>query len=346
MRRVLSVMLAAGVVVLQGCLHSRPMPGHSFTGPLAPLTPEEATLAESLHRHVQVLSVDIGRRHVGVYPNLQRAAGYIEATLVAMGFSVVSQRWNVGGKEVRNLEVTIPGTRLPDEIVLIGAHYDSARQSPAADDNGSGVAALLELARSLRTHPASRTIRCVFFVNEEPPFFGGPGMGSWQYARAARERNDRIRATFALDSIGRFTDQPNSQHYPAAIAKDYPSTGNFIAFVSRTEDLRLVQTAVAAFREAAAFPSEGAALPGFLPGVWYSDHWSFWQFHYPALLVTDTAFYRYKEYHTPNDTIGAVDFPRLARVTLGLRATLVRLATDPPVTGAARSATTGLPHGR
>jgi Zn-dependent M28 family amino/carboxypeptidase len=346
MRRVLPVMLAAGVVVLQGCLHSPPMPGQSFTGPLPPLTPEANTLADALRRHVQVLSVDIGRRHVGAYPNLQRAAGYIESTLTAMGFSVVSQRWDVGGKEVRNLEVTIPGTRLPDEIVLIGAHYDSARHSPAADDNGSGVAALLELARLLRTHPAPRTIRCVFFVNEEPPFFGGPGMGSWQYARAARKRNDRILAMLALDSIGRFTDQPNSQHYPAAIAKDYPSTGNFIAFVSRTQDLRLLQSAVVAFRDSAAFPSEGAALPAFLPGVWYSDHWSFWQFHYPALLVTDTAFYRYKEYHTPNDTIDAVDFPRLARVTLGLRTVLARLATDAIVTGAARSTTADHRQGR
>jgi hypothetical protein len=322
-------MLLLLLTTLETCMQSPQMPGYSFTGPLPPPTPEENRLAENLRRHVHVLSVDIGRRHVGEYPHLVRAAAYLESTLTDMGYPVTSQRWLVGKKEVRNLEVTLRGTAHPDDLILMGAHYDSARESPAADDNGSGVAALLELARSLKGHPAPRTLRLVFFVNEEPPFFAGPGMGSWQYAQAARARNDHIRAMIALDSIGRFCDEPNSQHYPAPLAKHYPSTGNFIAFVSRSEDVDLVRSSLAAFRNAVPFPSEGAALPAMFPGVWYSDHWSFWQFRYPAIFVTDTAFNRYKEYHTPNDTIDHVDFLRLARVTRGLRAVLLALAADP-----------------
>jgi len=316
---------AVAAFCVTGCI-DRDMPGKSFQGEKSPLSADERAMMERLKKTVQVLSVDIGRRHVGEYENLQRAAAYLEKELAGLGYDVRSQRWTEEGKEVRNLEVTIVGTSHPSEIVMMGAHYDSARTSPAADDNGTGDAAILELARDLKESKPDRTIRLVLFVNEEPPFFGSPRMGSYHYAREAKSRGDDLRAMIALDSIGRFSDAPGSQHYPAIVAGKFPTTGNYIGFVSRNEDAALVRQAIAGFRQHARIPSEGAAAPAMLEGVWYSDHWSFWQQGYAAMMVTDTAFMRWPEYHTPGDTIEHVDFEALARVTAGLGDVMKALA--------------------
>jgi len=312
------------VLALGGCMQ-KDMPGESFAGTRGVATAEEHAREEKLREHVRVLSVEIGLRHVGEHANLVKAAAYVEDELKGMGYAVRSQEWDEGGRPVRNLDVTIEGKTRPKEIVVMGAHYDSARQSPGADDNGSGVAALLEIARMVKDNPQSRTVRLVFFVNEEPPYFGTSRMGSWQYARESKRKGEDIRAMIALDSLGRFSEEPQSQHYPAMLAKEFPDTANFVAFVSRTEDVGLVRDTVGAFREKTPVPSEGAALPGFLDGVGFSDHWSFWQFGYPAVMVSDTAFFRWREYHTPNDTMEQIDFLVLTRVTVGLRDVVVSL---------------------
>lgn len=292
------------------------VPGSSHAGPLPPLTSEEEQVAGNLRRHVAAIA---SREHNVFRPEaLEAAAQYVEHAFTGAGYAVEAQRFQSGSIEVRNIEVEVTGQGRRDEIILIGAHYDSVSGAPGANDNGSGVAALIELARLLRNAKPARTLRFVAFVNEEPPFYWSEAMGSRHYARRAKDRGEAIVAMFSLETIGYYSDRAGSQRYPFPLSFFYPSTGNFIAFVSNLASRPLLHEAVAAFRRHARFPSEGAAAPAFLPGVAWSDHWSFWQEGWPALMVTDTALYRYPHYHTLQDTPDKVDYERAARVVIGL----------------------------
>lgn len=175
------------------------------------------------------------------------------------------------------MSVEKKGSTVPSEIVIVGAHYDSVAGCPGADDNASGVAALLVPARELATANPLRTLRFVAFANEEPPYFQTAEMGSRVFARNCRARGENVVAMMSLETIGYYSDEDGSQKYPAPFGAFYPSRGNFIAFVGNLASRALVHRAVGAFRRRASFPSEGGALPGFVPGVGWSDHWSFWQ---------------------------------------------------------------------
>jgi Zn-dependent M28 family amino/carboxypeptidase len=229
---------------------------------------------------------------------------------------------------VRNLEVELAGSSQADEIIVVGAHYDSVVGCPGANDNGSGVAAAIELARRLMERDLSRTVRLVFFVNEEPPFFTTDEMGSLHYARRCREESERVVAMFSLETMGCFSDKEGSQQYPFPFRFFYPSRGNFIAFVGNVASQGLVRRSVGSFRRQASIPAEGAAVPGWITGVGWSDHWSFWEQGYPGVMVTDTAPFRYAEYHTPLDTPDRVSYGHLARVVAGLERVVVDLARD------------------
>jgi Zn-dependent M28 family amino/carboxypeptidase len=301
------------------------VPGKSHTGVPAALTPEEKSLADGLRRHVEAVATR-ERNLINRPAELEAAARHIEFTLFGFGYGVETQRFRVDRDEARNVEVEVPGGARAGEIVVVGAHYDSAMGAPGANDNGSGVAALLELARLLRDSKPARTLRFVAFVNEEPPLYRGDAMGSLQYARRCRERGEDIVAMLSLETIGYYSEQPGSQRYPFPLGFFYPSTGNFIAFVSNLSSRGLLHEAIASFRRRAAFPSEGVAAPAFVPGVDWSDHWSFWQEGYPALMVTDTALYRYPHYHAAQDTPDKVNYEALARVVKGLEGMLRDLA--------------------
>jgi Zn-dependent M28 family amino/carboxypeptidase len=249
---------------------------------------------------------------------------------VASGYSVASQRFQVEKLEMRNIEVEVKGGARASEIVLVGAHYDSVVGAVGANDNGSGVAALLEFARLFKDARPTRTLRFVAFVNEEPPFYHSDAMGSRQYARRSRERGETIAAMLSLETIGYYSDDPGSQHYPFPLGFFYPSTGNFVAFVSNLASRTLLHEALSGFRRHAGIPSEGVAAPALIPGVDWSDHWSFWQEGWPALMVTDTAVFRYPHYHSPEDTPDKVDYERLARVVTGLHGMIRELAGVPP----------------
>jgi Zn-dependent M28 family amino/carboxypeptidase len=323
----LGMMLSLVLLLGGGAFYITDMPGDSHSGALPPLSAEELLLRDRLERHVAVLAGVVGERSVWRYAALEAAAGYIEETLRAMGYPVAAQAYTAAGKTVRNLEVEIAGTLLPDEVVLIGAHYDSVQGSPGANDNASGVAALLEIARLLKRKRPARTVRFVAFVNEEPPFFYSAKMGSRVYARRARERGDNIVAMLSLETIGYYVDAKGSQHYPLPMFwLFYPDTGDFIAFVGNLSARALVQQSLGSFRRHTHFPSEGIAAPGWMAGIHWSDHWPFWQEGYPALMVTDTAPFRYPHYHTGADTPDKIDYPRLARVTAGLARVTVDLA--------------------
>jgi hypothetical protein len=300
------------------------VPGRSHAGALAPLDAAGRELEANLRRHVMAVA---SRQHnLEHYRELEASAREIEQALARLGYTVAGQRFTTRLGEVRNLEVEVPGGARRGEIVLAGAHYDSVSGSPGANDNGSGVAALIELARMLRNATPARTIRLVWFVNEEPPYYKGEEMGSRRYAQRSRERGENIVAMFSIETVGWYSEEPGSQRYPFPLGLFYPSRGNFLAFVSDLGSRPLLHRSIAAFRRHAAFPSEGIAAPALIPGVDWSDHASFWEQGYPALMLTDTAPYRYPWYHSAQDTPDKVDTGRLARVVLGLHGMLLELA--------------------
>ena len=219
-----------------------------------------------------------------------------------------------------------PGKTRPDEIVLIGAHYDSALGAPGANDNGSGTAALLELAKRFSKIEPNRTLRLVFFVNEEPPHFQSETMGSLVYARRCKERKEDLTAVLSLETIGYYSDEEGSQNYPAPLGAVFPKTGNFLGFVGNVDSGPLVDRVLSSFRKHAQFPSEATSLPGTIRGVGWSDQWSFWEFGYQGVMVTDTAPFRYPHYHRATDTPDKLDYDRMARVVAGLQKVIGDLA--------------------
>jgi Zn-dependent M28 family amino/carboxypeptidase len=295
-------------------------------------TTELAALTERLQAHVRKLAGEIGERNVFHPQALRAAADYLRAQWALQGHQVVSQSYEAYGVRSENLEVTLPGTRRPGEVIVIGAHYDSVSGSPGANDNASGVAALLELSRALaRAKPMelARTIRFVAFVNEESPFFDRGEMGSMVYAKAARARGDDIRLMVSLEMLGYYSDAPGSQRYPPPFGFFYPDRANFIGFVSNFASRRPLREWVEAFRAHSDFPAESLATFEFVPGVAWSDHLAFWREGYPALMVTDTAFYRYAHYHSHRDTPEQLNYPAMARVVMGLQAALTTVASRP-----------------
>jgi Zn-dependent M28 family amino/carboxypeptidase len=302
------------------------MPGQSHRGPLPPATADQQQLAARLKAHVTTLATDIGDRNVYRPQALQQSIDFLTKTMRDLGYDVRSQPFEARGVTVQNLEAELKGGDRADEILVVGAHYDSVRGCPAANDNGSGVAAVLEIARALKDAKSSRTIRFAFFVNEEPPFFQGEEMGSVVYAKACRARNEKIVGMLSLETIGYYSDAKGSQKYPAPFDQYFPDEGNFIAFVGNEASAEFVREFVGAFRAHAQFPSEGAAVPGHIMGIGFSDHWSFWQQDYPALMVTDTAMFRYSHYHRDTDTPDKIDYDRTARVVEGVTAAVKELA--------------------
>jgi len=315
-----------GLVLWAGLLLFTWMPGSSFSGQLPPLTADEQFSARMLQKHTVVLAHDIGSRSIWHPDSMSSAVLYLEKVLHDLGYAVHQQRFDSYDVPVVNLEVEIPGNRLSEEIIVIGAHYDSVENSPGANDNGSGVAALLEIARLLTRAQPQRTIRLVFFANEEPPFYYSWDMGSRHYAHRASTRGEKIIAMLSLETIGSYKSEPGSQRYPFPFSLFYPNTADFIAFVGNYQSRKLVRRFIEVFRQQTPLPSEGIAAPGFITGIGWSDHWSFWKEGYSALMVTDTAFFRSEEYHTPEDTPEKLDFERMARLVTGLTATIRVLA--------------------
>jgi len=283
------------------------------------------TLRERLQHHVEVLAAEIGERHVWRPWALAAAAHYIEEALSASRHEVRRQRYAVEGVACTNLEVERLGQERPGEIILVGAHYDTVEGCPGADDNASGVAAMLEIARLLRDKQLGCTVRCAAFVNEEPPFFRSRAMGSAVYARAARTRGDNIKLMLSLEMLGYFSRAPRSQRYPPLLRFFYPDRGDFIGFVSNWRSRLALVKVHEAFRSQCAFPSERLASPAIVPGVSWSDQRSFWRMGYRALMVTDTAFYRNPHYHRATDTPNKLDFDSMACVTAGLARVIAAL---------------------
>lgn len=320
--------LAVAILLVAGWYVARIvwMPGRSYEGPLRPLTEAEQAMRERLRRDLTVLAGDIGERNVGRPDAYRRAAEFIAAELAAADYAVSRQAYTVDGVVCANLEAERRGSSRAEEFIVIGAHYDTVRGCPGANDNGTGVVAMLELARALRASPSARTIRFVAFANEEPPWFQTPLMGSYVYAERCRSRGERVVGMISLETLGCYSDRPGSQHYPFPFNLIYPDRGDFVAFVSNGASRTWLHQVVAAFRRHARFPSQGGAVPDAVPYGGFSDQWSFWQNGYPALMITDTAMFRYAHYHAHSDSVEQVDFDRLTRVVEGLRHAIRDLA--------------------
>jgi len=242
---------------------------------------------------------------------------------------VSEERFEVGGQPVVNLIVERRGSVRPGEIVVVGAHYDSAAGTPGANDNGTGVALLLEMARALKDAPLPRTIRYAAFVNEEPPYYFSENMGSRVHARGARSRGENIVGMISLETIGYYSAAPGTQRYPFPFGFFYPHTGDFLTVVGNLRSRGLVVDFMRHFMTATDFPVEGAATFEWIPGINWSDHWSFWTEGYPAVMLTDTAPFRYPHYHGAHDLPEQVVAPDFARASHGIIAAVRGLASAP-----------------
>ncbi len=322
------------------------MPGESFKGDFPPLTDSESNLLIFLKRHILKLSNEIGIRNILKPNSLDLSAEYIEDYFKSCGYQVKRHALLLKKEEIKrrfasilrmkknvidellkpldeqitlyNIEAELIGKTSPSEIILVGAHYDSFGSSPGANDNASGVAAILEMARLISKETLPRTIRFVAFVNEEPPFYNSNLMGSWGYAHHARSKNEKIVGMIAIETIGYYTSRPKSQKFLFPLNFFYPQRANFIGFVSNFSSRALLRKCIVSFRKQVSFPSEGIIAPSWFAGVCWSDHLSFWKQGYPAIMVTDTALFRYSHYHGASDRADKIDYPSYARVVLGL----------------------------
>jgi Zn-dependent M28 family amino/carboxypeptidase len=287
-------------------------------------------LVADLARHVDCLAGLIGPRHLGKPATFAAAAGLVERELADAGYQVARQTYTIGKQEVANIVAQIPGGRRSNEIVVIGAHYDTVETTPGADDNASAVAVLIEVARRMRQLQPSRTVRFVSFACEEPPYFYTGDMGSQVYARECRQRKEHIHGMLCLEMVGYYSDAPNSQRIPESIPgflrPTLPNRGDFLAAVGNLKSWRLLRQFRRGFKRAVKFPLLALALPESVAEMRLSDNSSFWDQGYPALMLTDTSFLRNPHYHLASDTPETLDYERMAQVTVGVLGGVCRVA--------------------
>jgi len=282
---------------------------------------QKEEITKNLYRHVAHLSVKIGERHLWRNGSLSQAAEYIESVLTSYGYEVWRQTYSCYSKGVSNLIVEKKGN--DGEVLIIGAHYDTVPGTPGADDNASGLAGLLELARLHQPCSNRRTLVFAAFVNEEPPCFGSHHMGSWVYAKHLRERNVPVVLMISLEMIGYFKHEI-TQKYPLPCMRFfYPRTADFIGVVGNFPSRKYVSQFKKGIRKHSTILSCSLTAPEFFGGINLSDNYSFWQHGYRAIMITDTSFFRNRNYHLETDTIDTLHFEQMAEVVRGLHLTLL-----------------------
>ncbi len=276
---------------------------------------------------VDVLARKIGQRCYKDLGKLAQTADYIEHRLKFSGCDTERQSFTYRGNTYCNILTEVEGTDpAREDILVIGAHYDSVDGTPGADDNASGVAGLLELARLTRRTPLLRTVRFAAFCLEEPPAYMTRHMGSYIHAKSLHDQGIRVHGMISLEMLGYYCDQRGCQYYPSSLFKlAYPNRGHFIAFVGNFSSRRFSNRVKAAYAAVSTVPAE--SLNGFsvIPGVDFSDHRNYWKFGYPAFMITDTAFYRNPNYHDSGDTPDTLDYDRLAALIKDLHKALAAI---------------------
>lgn len=287
----------------------------------------EADLKEleaRLRAHVWHLAGEIGERNSLRYDRLEQARQYVERMFSEAGYEIRHDGYEVAGRVYRNVVAEQLGTSGGRKVLLVGAHYDTAPGTPGADDNASGVATLLEAARLLRHAAPPLTIRWAAFTLEEPPYFRTSLMGSRVHARKCRKEGEEITGMISLEMAGYYRTDAHSQHYPFPFMRCfYPDRGDFVAVAGDFRSRRLVRQVARLLSRTSAVPVVHVALP-LVPGVSFSDNWSFWREGYPALMITDTAFFRNPHYHRSSDLPETLDYPQMAKLADGLARVLAR----------------------
>jgi len=291
-------------------------PSFSMTG--------EDSLEQNLKTHVYKLSEEIGDISFYNLKGLREAEDYISKQFASYGYKVEFQPYEINGVTVKNIIATKKGAKYPDRFIIVGAHYDN-HFNPGADDNASGIAGLLEAARLLSNYDSANSIKFIAFVNEEPPFFKTKYMGSRVYASAARLRNENIKGAVILEMIGYYSNEPFSQRYPPIFGLFYPNKGNFIGVLANFNSWQLAKEVVSGLKERALLPVESIATFDFIGGIDFSDNGSFWKEGFASVMVTDTASYRNKYYHSQSDTYDTLNYKAMAEVVRGIGFALKRL---------------------
>ncbi len=292
---------------------------HNFSG--------DPVIKNNLKKTVNILAKEIGSRDYLDTASLNKAADYISKEFSSYGYDVSYQTYSVNSIEYKNIHIEIKGGKVSEEVIVIGAHYDTVTGTPGADDNASGVAVLLELARLLADKKFDKTIQFVAFTLEEPPFFRTKNMGSYKYAEKLKQAGRNVQGMICLESIGYYLDNPKSQFFPFSFFKwIYPEKGDFLMFVSNLGSRGFMKYIQKGFKNGTDLPYETISATSFVPGVDFSDHRSFWKHGFDAIMLTDTAFYRNPHYHTAGDTPDTLDYERMAEVVAGLKRAVEGLA--------------------
>jgi Zn-dependent M28 family amino/carboxypeptidase len=280
-------------------------------------------LKTNLRNIIAFLSHDIGSRSYVEHAKLERSAAFIEEQFKKYGCKSQKQPFRVEGHTYYNIFTEIHGTGSSDEILVIGAHYDTVSGTPGADDNASGVAGMLELSRLIQDNPIANTACLVAFCLEEPPFFRSRNMGSYVFAKSLKKYNRKVMGMISLEMIGYFRSGSGSQYYPLPFFRFfYPKTGDYIAFVGNLSSRAFTKRFEAIFKKVSSLHCESLNTTSLVVGIDFSDHRSFWHFNYPAFMITDTAFYRNPNYHGPGDTGDTLDYEKITELVLGMYKTL------------------------
>ena len=292
---------------------------------VAAQVPPTRTDTARLSRHLRYLTRTPQPRNAAHPIVLDSVAAYLSQELekVAPG-RVREQGYAVDGHYYRNIIADFGPAVGP--ILVVGAHYDVCGEQPGADDNGTGVAALLELARQLgAAGPALRQpVELVAYTLEEPPYFRTKNMGSYRHAALMKSMQAPVRGMVALEMLGYYDDRRGSQHYPIGPLKFiYGSRGNYVTVAQKFGNGRFGRRFARQYRRAAGLPVKRFKAPAWLPGIDFSDHLNYWKFGYPAVLLTDTAFYRNRSYHQTTDTLARLDMRRLGLAVDALTATVL-----------------------
>jgi len=322
---VLAAVFAFGVTY--AAPHARWAATAEETRTMTPEATAKTTLIEALRRHVRILSSDIGERSVLRGDGLERAEDYVRRAFEAAGLTVREQTYQYGGKRVANLIAELPGAPAGPRPYIVGAHYDTVLGTPGADDNASAVAVMLELARLAASSRPPPPFRFVAFTLEEPPTHATRHQGSRIFVRRLRESGESVAGAIILEMVGRTTPK---QEYPFFLQwAGYPKAGDFIGVVGNRPSRAFGERVLTAMRQNPALPVESLFVwfnGWILADTRLSDHAPFWDKGWPALMVTDTAYFRNPDYHGPGDRADTLDYAFMAELVRSLNLAVENLA--------------------
>ncbi len=298
--------------------------------PISPVTfktkSELKVNSDRLKKHVDMISEQLSPRSHAHTENLNKIAAYISGEFKSSNAIIHQQNFVVNDKEYKNVIAEYGPASA--QVIIIGAHYDAEGNNPGADDNASGIAGLLELGQLLSKTRVGSRVMLVAYSLEEPPYFGTDSMGSAIHAKTLREKGVSVKLMICLEMIGYFTEEKGTQGFPMPLMRVfYPSVGNFVAVVDQVFSNH-AQQLKKTMSNVISLPVYSINAPTTIPGVDFSDHRNYWKYGYPAIMVTDTAFYRNTAYHSPNDKADRLDYGKMSQVVEGIYSYVKQIASN------------------